>query len=252
MYQYRVRDGIAMLELVFAIVIMGIVMMSAPMLVSQANKSSLLGTQQEAIAAGATDIGLILTRHWDENDTNESLESPILFTASRDILLSTPLAEVNITGNPIGIRAGMPLVSTRSFLTAKGTRLGASIIMYDGNKSDVNDIDDDDIDDYHKNTHFLNNDEATTTEQGDYLDKTLAFTTTVSYISDAPTGGTYNSATLSFNNPFTTSSPTATSNIKLVTIRIVSRSGVSELDKNITLNAFSCNIGAYSLAERRY
>ncbi|MFK5976749.1 MAG: type II secretion system protein [Sulfurovum sp.] len=240
MYYYKLREGIAMLELVFSIVIMGIVMMSAPMLVSQANKGTLIGTQQEAIAAGATDIGLILTRHWDANDTNESLESPILATNSGQILLG----EDNRTGNPTGLRVGMPPLSTRSFLTARGTRLNASIIGQDGNMSDFNDIDD-----YNGDTHFLQNSGSTTTATGDYLDRGLTFTTTVSYVSDAPTGGTaYSGTTLNFD--FNSNAIATTSNIKLITIRVQSNSVAVELQKDIILRAFSCNIGTYSLAKR--
>ncbi len=238
MYQNRLREGIAMLELVFAIVIMGIVMMSAPMLVSQANKGSLVGTQQEAIAAGATDIGLILTRHWDENDTNESLESPILATNSGDILLGE--------NGTTGLRVGMPLLSTRSFLTARGTRLNASSLSPEENATSLFD----DVDDYNGNTHLLQNSGSTTTKIGDYIDNTLTFTTTVSYISDAPTGGTaYSNNSLNFDNPFNSVSPT-TSNIKMITIRVQSTSTAIELQKNIVLRAFSCNIGSYSLARR--
>ncbi len=241
MYLYNIRKGIAMLELVFAIVIMGIVMMSAPMLVSQANKSSLVGIQQEAIAAGATDIALILTRHWDENDTNESLESPILATDSPDTFLS----EVNMTNIPLGIRVGMPILSTRSFVTPIGSRLNASVISPDTNATEF-----DDIDDYDGNTRQLRNDAPTTTSQGDYIDRNLTFTTSVSYIVDIPTTGGYNQQTLSFDNPFNNTTPT-TSNIKMISVRISTSNTASELQKNIVLNAFSCNIGTYSIAERR-
>jgi len=247
MYQYKIRAGIAMLELVFAIVIMGIVLMSAPMLVSQASKASLMGTQQEAIAAGATNFALILTRHWDENDTNESLESPILATTSNTALLK----EVNITGLPTGLRVGMPLLSTRSFLTAIGTRLNASSIGADGNETNNSTIFDD-IDDYDGDTQNLVNAEVTDTSTGDYVDNQLQFNTTVSYISDAPTSGNYNMDTLSLDNPFNTPSATSTSNIKMITITVTSNSGVAELRKNIRLRAFSCNIGTYSLAERKF
>lgn len=245
MYQNRLREGIAMLELVFAIVIMGIVMMSAPMLVSQANKGSLVGVQQESIAAGATHLGIILTRHWDENDTNESLESPILATDSGEALLGE---SVDSLGNAIGIRVGMPISSTRSFLTATGTRLSASAIPTDVNVTIFNDIAD-----YNGNVIGLKNDGNTTTSEGDYLDKGVQLSTTVSYISDVPTSGGYNSSTLALNNPFgNIIPPPTTSNIKMITVTTTSNSGVAELQKNIVLRAFSCNIGVYAIAERRF
>jgi len=44
------RKAIAMIELIFAIVVMGIVMLSAPMLVNKATQSSYVALQQESIA----------------------------------------------------------------------------------------------------------------------------------------------------------------------------------------------------------
>lgn len=239
MYQ-KSRDGIAMLELVFAIVIMGIVMMSAPMLVSQASKASIIGTQQEAIAALSTNIGMILTRHWDANDTNESLSSPILATDSIVPLLN----EVNITGVPRGIRAGMPIGSSRSFLTSIGSRLSASLPdnFVDGNF--------DDIDDYDGKVDRLVDTISTSVGEGDYIDKQMRFTTTVSYRSDTPTSGGYNEDTLSLNNPFGTASTTNTSHIKMISITATTANVATELQKNITLRAFSCNIGSYTINQR--
>jgi len=43
------------------------------------------------------------------------------------------------------------------------------------------------------------------------------------------------------------------SNIKFVKTNLVSNNtAVPELEKNITLEAFSCNIGTYSLGEEQY
>jgi len=242
MYQ-KLRRGIAMLELVFAIVIMGIVLMSAPMLVSQASKASLMGTQQEAIAAVSTNIGMILTRHWDAQDTNESLSSPILSTDSAVTLLN----ELNISGVPMGIRAGMPIVSSRSFLTSLGGRLSATppANFIDGNF--------DDIDDYNGKVDKLVDTITTSVEKGDYIDKDMRFTTSVSYISDTPSSGGYNTASVTLNNPFgNTITPPNTSHIKMVTINASTNNVATELQKNITLRAFSCNIGSYTLEERSF
>jgi len=237
------RRGIAMLELVFAIVIMGIVLMSAPMLVSQASKASLMGTQQEAIAALSTNMGMILTRHWDANDTNESLSSPILQTDSTTTLLN----EQVLLGVPTGIRAGMVLGGSRSFLSSLGGRLRATppANFVDGNF--------DDIDDYDGKVDKLVNEVTTSIEEGDYVDKNMRFTTTVSYISDAPTSGGYDTATVTLNNPFgNTIAPPNTSHIKMVTINASTNNVATELQKNITLRAFSCNIGSYTLEERSF
>jgi hypothetical protein len=237
----QLRKGIAMIELIFAIVIMGIVLMSAPMLVSQASNSGLVMVQQEAIAAASTNIGMILTRHWDEQDTNESMESPILVANGSSELNEATDADGNLTGR----RAGTPVLSYRSFLTSLGGRLNASAVL--GAESG----DDDDIDDFNGQTITLGTPataDATTTEVGDYADTSLQLATAVSYIND---GSGYNGSSMTFNSPFG-SAAAGTTNIKAVSTTVTSGSHDAALGTNITLRAFSCNIGTYQLEERSF
>ena len=60
------HNAVAMIELIFAIVIMAIVLLSAPMLIHQSIKSSFVGMQQEAINTLSSHLSLILTKEWDE------------------------------------------------------------------------------------------------------------------------------------------------------------------------------------------
>ena len=64
------KRGIAMIELIFALVIMGIALLSAPMLIQQSIKSSNVALQQESIAALASHTGILLSKYWDEADSN--------------------------------------------------------------------------------------------------------------------------------------------------------------------------------------
>lgn len=243
MQKIKLRAGIAMIELIFAIVIMGIVLMSAPMLVSQASKSGLVMVQQEAISAASTNIGMILTRHWDEQDTNESLESPILGVTNG----SSELDEIlDADGNGTGRRAGTPVLSYRSFLTSLGERLNATSA---GTVSFKAEGDFDDIDDFDTQTITLENNETTTTEEGDYIDTSLQLATAISYIND---GSGYSSSGMNFNSPFGSAAPGGTSNIKAISTTITSGSHDAELGTNIILKAFSCNIGTYQLKERSF
>lgn len=235
------RAGVAMIELIFAIVIMGIVLMSAPMLVSQAQNAGLASVQQEAIVAGASEMEMILTRQWDEQDTDESLYSPVLVTAENIAALKEA---TDTDGNLTGRRVGTPLLSSRSFLTSDGTRLNAT-----APSAFTTEGDSDDIDDFNNNTATLSSSGGITTQQGDYIDTSLSMSTTVSYIS-APLI-TYNSTTISFTPAFGTS-PAGTSNIKAVVTNVTSGSHNAELGTNITLRAFSCNIGTYQLKERNF
>lgn len=235
------RAAIAMIELIFAIVIMGIVLMSAPMLISQAAQAGLVSVQQEAIVAGASELGMILTRHWDEQDTNESLYSPVLNTAENIAALKEA---TDTDGNLTGRRVGTPTLSNRSFLTSDATRLVASTDF-------TAEGDFDDIDDFNNNVTTLNvvDGTTTTTQVGDYIDTSLNVATSVTYIS-APNIG-YNAETVSFNDPFATTAG-GTSNIKAIVTNTTSGSHDAELGTDITLRAFSCNIGTYELKRRNF
>jgi type II secretory pathway pseudopilin PulG len=91
----KLRPAIAMIELIFAIVIMGIVLMSVPNLIRTTEKSGYVTIQQEAINEVSTHLNVVLSYHWDENDTydtddtdendtNKSYPSPILRVTNGD------------------------------------------------------------------------------------------------------------------------------------------------------------------------
>lgn len=237
------RPAIAMIELIFAIVIMGIVLMSAPMLISTATKSTFVGMQQESIATAASEMGMILTRHWDEGNTDTNDTAPILTTAGDSGL--------NANGTT-GRRAGTPtILSHRSFfLAGGGTRAATSVANFKAEG------DFDDIDDFHLTTSELStyNGDLANATIGDFIDKNITIGTTVSYIEDNTTNGaTYfgSSSIITFNNPFNRISA-STSNIKWINVNLTTNNTAAELDKNIILNAFSCNIGTYELNERSF
>ncbi len=224
------RRAIAMIELIFAIVIIGITLMSVPNLVHQASESGYTTIQQESIAAAASDLSLILSREWDEVGTSDEFHTPILNTTD---------------GTP---SLGFPRLGGRSrtFATSLGgADLNASTIANDG--------DFDDIDDAHAQIAELHLIDGTQ----DLIDVDINITATVNYVVDASnTGDNWdsNSAPV-FNSPFTpTGSPLSnTSNIKLINLKLTSNSPVEELaDKEIVFTAFSCNIGSYKLERREF
>ncbi len=221
------------------------------MLIQVATKSAYVALQQESIAVAASEIGMILTHHWDEEDTDENLSAPILKTNGDSDLNAEKLYP---DGNSTGVRVGTPSSSKRSFFTSlSSARLDASTTANFTTEGDFNDIDD-----FNGNDSALTiyNSEDTEVSIGDYIDTNITIRTTVSYIDDTPTGGTYagSSSTITLNNPFNRTAVAAgnTSNIKFVNIRLTTDSDISELNKTIILNAFSCNIGTYTLDERSF
>ena len=233
------HQGIAMIELVFTIMVMGIVLMSAPMLISTATKSGYVAIQQESIGEAASQINMILSYHWDENNTNESYHDPVL-QADGDVNLS----EYASTGK----RIGTPEASHRKFVTSDGQRLHASLSLgADGTEEK------DDMDDFNGITSLTKIQDSTTSDYTETI--TIDINRTVAYLADdspAANTGSYEDpgdTTLSFSPDFSAAS-TGTTNIKRIQVTLTSSSGQAELDKEITLHAFSCNIGSYELEER--
>ncbi|HID94385.1 MAG TPA: hypothetical protein EYP60_09880 [bacterium (Candidatus Stahlbacteria)] len=199
-----------MIELIFAIVIMGITLMSIPMVVNQASQSTNTTLQQEAIAAAASDMSLILSRAWDESNTDNSERATILTTTSGTFTQS----DRNNT-------------QSRTYTTSNGSILSASTI---GNAEggDIDDVDDTDGMDI----------PLVGMGGEDLIDKVISIHTTVSYLSDTSIA------------TYSPSAGSATSNIKGISILLTTTNPAAELDKNITLNAFSCNIGSYELERK--
>ena len=234
------RPAIAMIELIFAIVIMGIILMSAPMLISTAAKSGYVAIQQEAINEAASRVNMIMGYHWDENSADETVLDPILQTASP----VTDLAESTyIDGNGTGRRIGTPLESYRSFVRPDGSRLTTTAAGTLGNDGIENDVDD-----------FIGTIGLTLAGLGtgiNYIEKNVTIVTDIAYITDATD---YNPAgnTINFDANFTQTSATTTSIKRISTTLTSDAASPDELDKTIILHAFSCNIGGYKLEERDF
>ena len=227
------RPAIAMIELIFALVIMGIALMSAPMLVSTATKSTTVALQQEGINEAASRIAMIMTYPWDENDLNDSCIPPVLRVSQGDSALN----EVNTTANPdTGRRIGVPKDSdSRTFLCG-GSRLDASAIGSEGG-------DRDDIDDFSGTGGLVSIDGGP-----DYIETTTVnIATSIYYTSDT---ASYNSSTFGYSFSHATAAPTT--NIKGISVTLTSTSGVNELQKTIVLHGFSCNIGGMEFAKRQF
>lgn len=246
------RPAIAMIELIFALVIMGIVLMSAPQLISQANKSSYTSMQQEGIAAAASQMSLVLTRHWDEANTNQ-LGKPTILTTNT----SAAIALDDVGGT--GFRRGTPNSGEHRTFMPPGSNIQLAATAGLGQDGAENDTDD--IDDYDGTISMLRSLNANGNGADDYIDKTMEMTTTVEYVDDTPTNAAatfnHNGIRLRYDIADTLNLPAAlgpTSNIKWIRVRLSEAqatrdANVAELSKLITLHAFSCNIGGYKLRD---
>ncbi len=241
----KMRTAAAMIELIFALVIMGLVLMSAPKLISTATKSSFVGLQQEAITEAASHMNMILGYHWDEGDTNEEYPDPILIVSTT--------ADNNLSFFKLNSwRIGTPKESSRSIIREDGTKnINATAPANLG--KDAGEPPEDDVDDF-IGTYVLQN--VAAAGKSDVADKQISVATTVSYALDSPVAGTgpYDTTggdgIISFNGLADTTA--GSTNIKHVTVTLTSTSGVDEYAKQIVLQAFVCNIGAYKLASKAF
>ena len=237
------KPAIAMIELIFALVIMGIVLLSAPMLIHQSMQSGNVAMQQESISAGAAHTGVLLSMHWDEANANLAIgTSPILDT-NRTV---TP-DPLDFNGGDLG---GLKGVSGRISLvggvtaytptTSFGPEINGSI---DNNETDFTLYDD--IDDY-QDSHLgitVYNTQNSSADIGDYVDVNLDIHTIVSYVEDRPSSNTL-STNINVGGVLSNTIAVPT-NIKFIQVNVTSTGGFKELEKNISIRAFSCNIGTF-------
>ena len=219
---HKVRPAIAMIELIFAIVIMGITLLSAPMLITQSAKSNVVVLQQESIAIIGAHTNALMTFFWDDANV-----------LSRETILTTTDGDSSLDG------------SNGRLSQSRGTAVSfqATSIGQESNNSN------NDVDDFTANPVRLVLQDNENASDSDYIDKEIIITTEMKYANDRRPS--YGSASLDFSNPFNGSSG-GTSNIKLITTVLkTDETGAEELaNKEITLKAFMCNIGGATLQVR--
>lgn len=234
MSHINLRPAIAMIELIFAIVVMGIVMMSAPMLISTASQGAVVALQQESISQAVAEMNIILTHPWDQNNTDNTCIPPVLHVTNGD-------TDLNMTANMR--RAGVPTGSTSHTFLCNSVELNASLPL----GLEVAGITDD-MDDF--NGTVLNV-IAGGVGGRDYLyAANVNIAVNVQYTADT---SNYNSTTgtITYNPVFALA--VGSTNIKAISVRLTSNpggAGDASLDSNITLNAFSCNVGGFEYAQR--
>ena len=214
------RPAIAMIELIFAIVVMGIVLMSGPTLIGVATKSGDSGSMasfQESTTEVAALVKLITTRNWDNNDTNNS--APILHT--------------NIA--PLIVAASFPGRVSRKRVDDHGNALLMTPIGAEGDGL-LNDMDD--FNGVSTSMTLGVNGQDATQGVTDYIDFDVNLTSQVRYGKAGTPGDEPFSGALGGINDF--------NNTKLITVTLTSPHFP---DKNISLSTFSCNIGSYRIRE---
>ncbi|MDR2080933.1 MAG: prepilin-type N-terminal cleavage/methylation domain-containing protein [Campylobacteraceae bacterium] len=220
------KKAFTLIELVITIVIIGIVSLSFPLIMMQTGKNIALATQQEAILAAKTYIGTILSYSWDTNTIYFGDRAMILETTNSthaaddefNRVIGTNLRAGNIDG--IGRRR----LSVDSIYPAVITSPAPA------NPASIND--------FGGQTQILN----TAAADMDYMFQ-LELTSSIAYVSDS---SNYSNQTLDFE--FNTGGAGNITNIKMITVNVVDVTG--DTDVNVTLRAYSANIGEYDMLRK--
>ena len=232
------RKAVAMIELIFSIVVIGIVMLSAPIMLTTATKSSIVTFQQESIAIVAAHANAIMSYPWDEQNTESQSEYGILGTHT---ITASLKRENNITAGMTRRQKGVPLALVDINASLSGNfGTGKDLDPGTTNRETVKD----DIDDFDGNTSRLITADGATgvTNEGDYMDKNITISTNIQYYTDASSSANFSTCKnpgfgCAYSNPGIAA--VATTNVKFITTNLTSGND----DKNITMKMFMCNIG---------
>jgi hypothetical protein len=220
------RLGASMIELVIAIVVMGIAVMSLPLILTQSQNSNAMALQQEAILATKTKLGYLLSYEWDANSYDA------LASVSR-VLNTTASASADSDFNTTTTRRTGHVVADnrrrlRDDLAAPSTDGGAG--WADAALEDIDDFD--------------GKDENTTiaSETMDYIFN-LQLMPTVNYISDTASYVNQQDMNFTFDANTTFTNPT---NIKMITVTTTGN------NIKIVLRAFASNVGESGILKRAW
>jgi prepilin-type N-terminal cleavage/methylation domain-containing protein len=229
------REGFSLIELVLAIIVIAISLMSIPMLIGETSKSNQYSLIQESVMAARTKLGNILTFPWDQNSTIENNSSAITAVV---VVETNGDVDLNRTAGTIYRRGHVQLVDRRHYdVDSNATfKILAQPIGHEPGEVNMTDIDDFDG----SSVSVALTGGAGTEGDFDYLNSSdLNITTRVYFLNDTNTYQGAKNINFSFN---VTNQVANTTNIKMIEISVDS----AYSDDPFILRAFSSNIGANS------
>jgi len=220
------RAAFSLIELVFAIVIISISVMTVPLMLQQSAKSDNFAMMQESILAARTKMGNILSYPWDDASIEENT------TIIRVLDVVNGDSELARNGNSLRRKGHIQESKRRRLHDGNASVLTYPLGTVDTNITDWNDFDD-------KNATVIASGTDTATDNFDYLDKNLSLGTKVYYIDDKID---YNQTTIAFD--FNVSTKASITNVNNSTnIKMIELEVGSLMYTPFIFRTFSCNIG---------
>jgi prepilin-type N-terminal cleavage/methylation domain-containing protein len=217
------KKAFSLIEVVFAIIIVAISLMSVPMLLKQSSKSDEASIIQESVLASSTKMGNILSFPWDSAsyDTTNKVLRVLDVSNSGDSELARDTTSLNSN-----YRKGHIVADKRRRFFDSVTNPTASTTTMD-------------------NISYFHNKTATIGGSGayDYKDSGITMASKVFYIND---NTNYSNKNINFT--VRTTPIVNSTNIKMIELTTTS----PLLGRSFVLRTFSCNIGQSGLLERTY
>ena len=223
------RHGMSLIELILSIVVMGMVVMTLPLLLMQTQNNAAFSMQQEAILAAKQTVGSILTYYWDGRSFDENASfAYVLDVTAGDAELIRSQPDQNGTRRLGHINAD----NRRKFYDFTHPNKTAGAIQ--AGLEDINQ--------FHNKNHVisLRGEDA---KNLDYI-MNLSLRTFVTYANDS-TDYSQSIVNMTFNPADTGANST---NIKTIAVNI---RNADTNESIITLRAFAYNIGEAALAHSR-
>ena len=237
------RRAFTMLELIVAIVIIGIVSLTIPMILVNNARQVDNNLLQEAITVTATKMGQSLTYQWDEN----SMDPAVTTLAKTEVLDIIPPSDLELVrvANVLGsdFRIGHFVEKLHRRMTPlSNPRIATAAAALGPEGGDLDDIDD-----------LMATAPVVATNVGQGYKNNYLILTGVGYVSDA---ATYSDQVI---NDFTFTTPTlaAPTNIKMIEIHVfrekdpVGYAGVFD-EEVVVLRSYAANIGETDYYQRTY
>jgi prepilin-type N-terminal cleavage/methylation domain-containing protein len=237
-----VRHAFTMIELIFALVIMGIVFVSLPLILlrnADALEDNLI---QESIFLASAKMTHITSFQWDNN----SSESGMGTVSTSDVVDVSLTGAPTLNRNASDFRVGHFREDKHRRMSPNGNPRSATSIGNLGREGTVYD-DIDDFDDFN-NTALIVSAGALTSDTG--YKKAYRIDVTVSYVDDDDGGAFFNGAAQQ-NFTFTTANPGGTTNLKMIEVSI-DQNDTTGWTQTLLLRSYAANIGETDYYKRRY
>lgn len=224
------KNGFTLIELIFAIVVIAISVVSLPTMNDATSKAQEANLVQEAIFSASAELNQVVTYRWDENSTENNLSSSkVIWTSATDCNDTTKLRPGHIF-QPYHRRC----LNNKDIRPTDEVDFANNLDNEDDENSS-NPDDDDDLDDIIKSASTIyDGDPATAT--GYKLD----------YNSELNV--TYAGFTGEVSDDATKEEDSSTKNIKKIVIRISNKDG----NLITTLSTYSANIGEVDYVKREF